>query len=509
MTDAHVATQLTWRRAALFLALLAGVVIVLLWRDVAHMVGIWWDSSTFNHCLILLPVIGWLVIDRWPQVRQLQPVAWGPGLVWIALALIVWMAGALSGVALLRHSGVIGALQGAVLTVLGPQVARGLMFPLFLMLLLVPFGEELVPMLQTLTAKITIALLGLSGIPARIDGILIATPGGLFAVAEACSGVKFLVAMAAFATLAANLCFTSALRRVVFVLFALLSAIFANGIRAFGTIALAQRWGTDFARGFDHIVYGWVFFGLVLALVMWVARRWFDRAPDAPAFDPARLLPTRWGQVSSVVAAFCGVAVVAGAALSAHALLNRAGALPERLTVTVPTGWSEVALERVEGWSAHYPDADVRTGSVLANMAQRGEPYVDVFLAAYAFQREGHEPVAYGNGAIRPDSGWRWIQDAPSVAGGATQLIAHPQLGRVVVARWYRIGGRMTASDAQAKLFATRDRVTLGDPRAVVLAVASTDGDGKAAERIAAYVTAAGGAEAIMVRAMATPAPLR
>ncbi|MFD2578559.1 archaeosortase/exosortase family protein [Novosphingobium colocasiae] len=44
------------------------------------------------------------------------------------------------------------------------------------MALLIPVGEELVPLLQTVTAKITIALTHFSGIPARIDGVFIDTP---------------------------------------------------------------------------------------------------------------------------------------------------------------------------------------------------------------------------------------------------------------------------------------------------------------------------------------------
>jgi len=83
------------------------------------------------------------------------------------------------------------------------------------MLFLVPFGDELVPTLQMITADLTIALVHLSGIPAVIDGVFIDTPIGLFEVAEACSGVKFLVAMVALGSLAAHVCFASWWRRAV------------------------------------------------------------------------------------------------------------------------------------------------------------------------------------------------------------------------------------------------------------------------------------------------------
>ena len=69
-----------------------------------------------------------------------------------------------------------------------------------------PFGEELGARMQMVTAAITVALVHASGIPATIDGVFIDTPAGLFKVAEACSGVMFLVAMFAFGVLAAPVC---------------------------------------------------------------------------------------------------------------------------------------------------------------------------------------------------------------------------------------------------------------------------------------------------------------
>ncbi|MGL1269245.1 archaeosortase/exosortase family protein, partial [Vibrio parahaemolyticus] len=77
---------------------------------------------------------------------------------------------------------------------LGPEVVAGLLFPLGYMLFLVPFGDEMIPFLQTITARLTMVLLALAHIPATLDGVFITTPAGYFEVAEACSGVKFLIA---------------------------------------------------------------------------------------------------------------------------------------------------------------------------------------------------------------------------------------------------------------------------------------------------------------------------
>src|SRR3546814_14683476 len=71
-------------------------------------------------------------------------------------------------------------LQGAVGAALGEKLVRALLFPLGYALLLVPFGEELVPLLQTFTAHISVVLLHLSGIAAEMQGVFITTKAGFF-----------------------------------------------------------------------------------------------------------------------------------------------------------------------------------------------------------------------------------------------------------------------------------------------------------------------------------------
>ncbi|MDB5683439.1 MAG: transrane protein EpsH, partial [Sphingomonas bacterium] len=242
-----------WRGHLCVLAGAAMAILLLFRGDAADMVGLWWNSSTFNHCLFVLPIIGWLVWQRIPALAALRPRAWAPGLLIVAAGAFGWLLGDAAGVALARQAGVVMMIQGAVVACLGPAVARGLLFPLAYALFLVPAGEELVPMLQTLTAKMCMALLALVGVPAHIEGVFITISNGYFEVAEACSGVKFLVAMAAYSALVANVCFRSALRRTLFVAAALALPIVANGLRAWGTIYVAHLTDSDFAAGFDHV----------------------------------------------------------------------------------------------------------------------------------------------------------------------------------------------------------------------------------------------------------------
>src|SRR3546814_4519312 len=126
------------------------------------MADIWWNASTFGHCLLIPFILFWLVQQRLPELRQLTPVAWWPGLLWAGAGAFCWLIGDAAGVALARHLGLIVMLQGAVIGVLGPQISRALAFPLFYALFMVPFGEEFVPILQTITAQLSMLFLGRS-----------------------------------------------------------------------------------------------------------------------------------------------------------------------------------------------------------------------------------------------------------------------------------------------------------------------------------------------------------
>ncbi|MBL7372589.1 archaeosortase/exosortase family protein, partial [Escherichia coli] len=91
-------------------------------------------------------------------------------------------------------------------------------------------------------------------------------------------------------------------RRAAFMVAAIVVPILANGMRAFGTIYAAWWTSVEAATGFDHIVYGWVFFALVMAAVLAIGWKWFDRDPDARWFDPARLQTVPARRVDAPVA---------------------------------------------------------------------------------------------------------------------------------------------------------------------------------------------------------------
>ncbi|MDD3799823.1 MAG: exosortase A [Novosphingobium sp.] len=489
-----------WRGPLLRLSVAWLALIVLFRRDWADMAWQWWDSSTYNHVLLVPVILVWLVALRRGELAKLAPRVWWWGLVPFAGALFLWLLGTFSGLNLARQLGAVVMLQGAFLALMGPRVALGLLFPLAYMLFLVPAGDELVPALQTITAKITIALTHWSGIPANIDGVFIDTPAGLFEVAEACSGVKFLIAMIALGALVSHICFRNWGRRIAFMAVCVVLPVLANGVRAWGTIYIAQFRGAEFAAGFDHIFYGWIFFALVMAAVLGLAWRFFDRAIDDPFIDAEKIghiaLP-RWlaGKDASVLG-------VSGAIAGLVVLTLLWGGMAMRLTASMPKqiflpdvpGWERVDYAPKAWWEPHAHGASHR---LLGSYRDSDGHEVDVFLALYPEQSEGHEAGGTGQGALMPDSPWSWIGDGPTTQGAKSdRLLAQGQVTGPVerlALTWYRTGGLLTGSNARLKLATMRNRLLLRDEATMLLIVSAEERrDHGAQESIAAFLSSAG-----------------
>lgn len=485
-----------WRRPLATLAACALILLLVFAQDWGDMAGQWWNSSTYNHVVLVPPILGWLVWQRRGELARLSPSGWWPGLVLFGGATLLWVLGSFAGFDLARQAAAVAMLGALVLALLGPRVGWALAFPLGYMAFLVPFGDELIAPLQTITAKLTIALVHLSGIPAAIDGVFIDTPAGLFEVAEACSGIKFLIAMIALGVLVSHLCFASPWRRAGFMILAIVVPIVANGVRAWGTIYAAQSMGVAWAGGFDHIVYGWIFFALVIGAVLALSWRFFDRPADAVLVDVAAIeanpLLTRLAALDlrrPVLLALLGAVLLAGQAWSAAADRLEAP-LPRQIHLPEVPGWHRVDYAPALWWE---PRASGAAHRLLGRYADGKGHTVDVFFALYAGQSEGREAGGFGEGALTPDSGWNWRANGPALADGKADRL----LGKGAVPRlaetYYRTGALLTGSNARLKLANIGDRLVLrAEPTMLLILSTETGSDAEQAAALEAFRRAAG-----------------
>ena len=485
-----------WRKALIFLAFAWIALLLGFAADWLTIARIAWNISAFNHILLIPVILGVLVHQRAPELAKIAPRPWWPGLLLSAAGAVAWMLGAFSGLDAARQLGAVLMLISTVPVLLGIRVSAGLIFPLGYALLLVPFGQELVPALQMTTAKITVQLVEFSGIPAVIEGVFIDTPAGLFEVAEACAGVQFLIAMVALGLLVANVCFVSKRRRAVFLAACVIVPILANGVRAFATIYVAQFIGAERAVGFDHIVYGWLFFALIVAGLLAGAWRYFDRPPGDPMIDAAAInaspplekLARR--DIGMIPALGVLILVFGGVQAWARAADSLRADLPERMALPPVQGWSAVPYAPSLPWEPRAQGADSR---LLGTYRDAQGRQVDVFFALYSAQGEGREAGGFGQGALTPDSGWSWRSPGPPVGAGKSELLRGNNGDVRLAVTWYRSGNMLTGSNARLKLRNMADRLMLDAEPTIMLIVSSVNRDPDASrETIAAFLRDAG-----------------
>jgi exosortase A len=316
-----VRTELSavWRsQRGVAIALGLGVVALglLFNTEVAAAIRTWLDSTAYNHCFLVIPIAAYLAWDRRDQLRGLAavplPVA---ALAGIPLAL-AWLLAERLGIMEGRQLVAITFVELLALAVLGWRLWWALCGPLLYLYFLVPFGAFLTPKLQDVTTVFVRYGLVLLHIPAYIDGYTIEIPEGTFYIAEACAGLRFLIASIAFGCLYALLMYRRPWRRVAFIAASIVVPIIANGMRAVGIVALGHILGSAQAAATDHILYGWIFFSLVILLLIALGlpfREDLVRQPT-PAAPRADLPPIGIGHWPA--AALAGALVVVAAAVS-------------------------------------------------------------------------------------------------------------------------------------------------------------------------------------------------
>ena len=301
-----------WRTPLLMLLAVWGLVLVLYWPTASAMATIWWRSDTYAHGLVVPPAALWLMWRKRAQLATLAPKPTLLGLLCMLGAALLWLAGDLVSVNAVTQFAFMALIVSAVPTLLGWQVTRALLFPLLYLFLAVPVGDFMLPVLMSWTADFTVLALRWSGVPVYREGLEFIIPSGSWSVVEACSGIRFLISSITIGCLFAYLSYRGMGKRIAFVVVAIGVSILANWLRAYMIVMIGHLSSNELATGVDHLVYGWVFFGIVNLAILFIGVRWADAPAPAdaasisattigrtfigsPARWPAGLRPWRWG----------------------------------------------------------------------------------------------------------------------------------------------------------------------------------------------------------------------
>jgi exosortase len=239
---------------------------------VYYMVLHWRAVDDYSHGLLVAPLAIYFAWERRSVLRRtaIQPSWWG--VLPLALGTVALMIGRLGVELMAMRVAFVLTIIGLPLLLLGRKVFRVLAFPLLFLFMMVPLPQSLVNViafpLQLIAADFAVNSLHFLQVPALREGNIIHLVGTQLFVAEACAGLRSLMALGTLAVVFAYFFRRNWLERLLIVLSAIPIAIFVNAFRVAVTGYLAHRFGSEAADGLIHQTEGFFTFALAFALLL-------------------------------------------------------------------------------------------------------------------------------------------------------------------------------------------------------------------------------------------------
>jgi exosortase len=258
------ASRVSWRLVAWF-----GGLLILCYAQILYRMAVQWATDeNMGHGFFVPLVAGYIAWHRRDALTfdPRQGNLWG--LATVILAALLSLVATLGAELFTARLSFIVALFGVILYLGGTRWLKVLLFPLGLLLFMIPIPAiiyaQLTLHLQILASQLGEMLITLMGIPVLRAGNTLQLPSQTLDIAEACSGIRSLLSL-----MFLSLVFAYFMDKKVWMRWALLVAtipiaIGANGIRVALTGLLSEI-DTKLASGMYHETEGYIVFVVALA----------------------------------------------------------------------------------------------------------------------------------------------------------------------------------------------------------------------------------------------------
>jgi exosortase D (VPLPA-CTERM-specific) len=441
----------------------------------------WNTVEEYSFGWFIAPLVVFLVWQQSDVLRARNLVGrWG-GLLLVALAVILCVAGRLSLVRLLLQYGFVIGVWGVVVCAIGWSGFRAIGLPLAMLVLMIPLPHfilnDVSEQLQLISSQLGVSIIRMCDIPVFLEGNIIDLGAMKLQVVDACSGLRYLFPLMALGLIAVYFYRAALWKRVLIVVSTVPLTILINSARI-GLIGITvEYWGRSMAEGLLHDFEGWFMF--MVCMLLLVAEMAILARIGSPHGSLRKTfavdLPQRRAPNSNVAPLraprplqFAAAASFA-LALIALAVPMRNEVLPERESFT------SFPLQLPGGWIGRASQLDAATLAtlqlddyLLVDYANASGPPVNFYVAYYASQ-DGAEKASHSPRTCIPAGGWT-ISDAREITvplAGQRALTVN----RAVIERngqrqlayyWFKQGDRNIANDWLIKWYIVTDSVRRG-----------------------------------------------
>lgn len=466
----------------LFLVLVAGS-LPIFWIGFVSL-GEAWSTAEYSHGP-LIPIISLYLFLR--ELRNAPPPdphvtdRW-PGVIVIALSLVVAVFGNMSRIPDFVTYAMILWTGGVVLTAFGWKRGIRHQLPVFHLIFMLPLPQvlywQLTIFLQWVSSALGVWFVSLAGVSVYLEGNVIDLGVYKLQVAEACSGLRYLFPILSFSYLFAILYRGPVWHKAVLLLAAAPLTVLMNSVRIGVIGILVDSYGISHAEGFLHFFEGWVIFVICVVLLFVMAVALQRLTPDPKPLADAIDLDTQ------------GLAPISGRVLGIRPSLAMAtGAM---ITLGVSVAWmaqgpSEGAQidrrpfalfpKQFEDWSGTTSRLQPEVEEVLAAddylqanyLSQENGALVNMFVAFYENQTDGdgiHSPEV-----CLPVGGWEiftlepYEVDMTDTGYGrfnVNRAVIQKELSQQLVYYWFEQRGKRMTNDYRAKASVIYDSFMIG-----------------------------------------------
>lgn len=466
---------MTIPRWGYILGVAVAALIVLFWDAFGDLWSRWGEQQELSHSYFIPLISAWLVWRNWDVVKASVGAPSWIGAALGLVAVLSFFLGHLTQSFVFQQIGMVFAIGGLTAGYGGVSLLRTTAAPILFLFLAVPPPYWFITVLswkfQLMSSVLGVAMIEAMGIPVFLTGNVIDLGDYKLAVAEACSGLRYLFPFMSLGVMMAYLYRGPLWQKAALVLSTIPITILMNSFRIAITGMFVQAYGPSHAEGALHFFEGWVVF--VLCMLTLFAIVWLFSYFSKPRRNPLDTLGSpelKATQPSKGAAP--RLAVLGSIAAMALAFLGAAQIVTVDEFIKPPrTAFANLPSE-FPGWQHEEKPIDASVAEVLGaddaivlNLLSPEDGYYNLYFAYLNARRDGrswHSPRQ-----CIPGGGWEITShtvETHSLPDGRTlnynRLIIENRGSRQLVYYWYDQRGRKIANEFMMKIWLIIDAIT-------------------------------------------------
>lgn len=454
----------------------------------------WGSSGAYSH-----GYLGFILVcyALWLKRTALSRLVFNPSLFagfGLFISCSVLLFSNLASIQQLQQASLFLVLLFIMATLGGAKVVKELALPLLMLALILPIWNLLQLPLRDISTIVSWWGANLLGSEVIRNGYQLATPGGIFAVEPACSGLGFFLVAALLAVWVSFSNRLSWIASAQFLVIALSFAIIANWIRIITIVVVGDRSNMQHVIVQDHLSFGWYVFSACLVPLIFVARRYYsDNSNPLMSGDTGvgstRAMPDNNNIVmsgNSIIAVprhkpfqqyftIAAVGLIVILFSFANYLLPSRYQIDYKLDSPLLIDYTRIISDKPmsPNWQPLFHGASNESFSYFS----KDNINFQLYLANYIRQSQGLEMI-YVDNHLFEQSRWRLDSQGKLAITGSVILpqiqllkLTRNQQRHRLIGFWYVVNGQTTADKYMAKLLEINATIQ-GRPGATLVAIA-------------------------------------